>query len=224
MSLDKSESSEFDEEAARLNSAGNEQHKTDAKHGTPHHAIISSTDALTAQTPSETVEVTISDIATSIAGQQSPAEAPRKSNNDAGRLDVSPPLTSDVEEGDAPNRPRSSSSAAATKDRAALTASNVGMFAENADDAASVFSFDSHEQRPRTPMVGGTVNGSTTPFPSVVAGNATEYEHVINVCPCRCLFFTLKETICLVFSALGCAVYLAGLVALVLFLEGSAFE
>jgi hypothetical protein len=42
-----------------------------------------------------------------------------------------------------------------------------------------------------------------------------------NICPCRCLFFTLMETMCLVMSALGCAVFLAGLVALCLFLEGS---
>ena len=42
-----------------------------------------------------------------------------------------------------------------------------------------------------------------------------------NICPCRCLFFTLMETTCLVMSALGCAVFLAGLVALCLFLEGS---
>lgn len=42
-----------------------------------------------------------------------------------------------------------------------------------------------------------------------------------NVCPCRCFFFTLMETMCLVMSLLGCAVFLAGLVALCLFLEGS---
>lgn len=42
-----------------------------------------------------------------------------------------------------------------------------------------------------------------------------------NMFPCRCLFFTLMETTCLVMSALGCAVFLAGLVALCLFLDGS---
>jgi len=42
-----------------------------------------------------------------------------------------------------------------------------------------------------------------------------------NICPCRCIFFTLKESICLGMSALGCAVFFAGLIALCLFLEGS---
>lgn len=42
-----------------------------------------------------------------------------------------------------------------------------------------------------------------------------------HLCPCRCFFFTLMEATCLVMSALGCAVFFAGLVALCLFLEGS---
>eukprot|EP00984_Skeletonema_dohrnii_P005403 scaffold1901_cov82-Skeletonema_dohrnii-CCMP3373.AAC.3 len=118
---------------------------------------------------------------------------------------------------------------------------------ENQDDADgsstdSVFSFDSYEMKVtsrRIPLKFQSVitnpNNNTTgasstnvPFPSV---NATTLDHsssavttAENVCPCRCLFFTLKESICLVMSALGCAVFLAGLVVLCLYLEGSLFE
>lgn len=62
-----------------------------------------------------------------------------------------------------------------------------------------------------------------TPFPSV-NDPTEEMNELVNVCPCRCLFFTLKETICMTLSALGCAVFVAGLVFLCLFLEGSWFE
>eukprot|EP00804_Cyclotella_cryptica_P026476 CCRYP_008131-RA/>CCRYP_008131-RA protein AED:0.42 eAED:0.42 QI:0/-1/0/1/-1/1/1/0/186 len=61
------------------------------------------------------------------------------------------------------------------------------------------------------------------PFPSINV-SIDEYNKVVNVCPCRCLFFTLKETLCLVMSVLGCAVFFTGLVFLCLFLEGSWFE
>ena len=60
------------------------------------------------------------------------------------------------------------------------------------------------------------------PFPSV--NEPEEMNEMVNVCPCRCLFFTLKETICMVMSALGCAVFVTGLVFLCMFLEGSWFE
>ena len=61
------------------------------------------------------------------------------------------------------------------------------------------------------------------PFPSVNE-HTEEYNELVNVCPCRCLFFTLKETICMVMSALGCAVFVTGLVFLCMFLEGSWFQ
>lgn len=61
------------------------------------------------------------------------------------------------------------------------------------------------------------------PFPSVYAP-PDEHNELVNVCPCRCLFFTFKETICMVISAFGCAVFVVGLVFLCMFLEGSWFE
>mmetsp|Transcript_8455 Transcript_8455/g.18952 ORF Transcript_8455/g.18952 Transcript_8455/m.18952 type:complete len:208 (+) Transcript_8455:65-688(+) len=114
-----------------------------------------------------------------------------------------------------------------------VTTANVGIFAGDEDDTASVFSFDSYEKQPRIPLRVQNMlrkqhegrddpNSSEVPFPSIV-GASMEYENVVNVCPCRCLFFTLKETICLIMSALGCAVFLAGLIVLCMYLEGSAF-
>ena len=136
----------------------------------------------------------------------------------------------------------SNNGAAASADKPAASAtSNVGIFAEEEDDTASVFSFDSYVNQPRIPLQvqsamneqraklmasGGDVEageGGAVPFPSVV-GRSMEVERAVNVCPCRCLFFTLKETICLVMSALGCAVFLAGLVVLCMYLEGSLFN
>lgn len=127
----------------------------------------------------------------------------------------------------------------------AVTNSNVGIFATNnddEDDTASVFSFDSYEKQPRIPLRlqhmlnkqqqkqqnngnndnNGEGGDNDVPFPSVM-GASLEYDPVVNVCPCRCLFFTLKETLCLIMSALGCAVFLAGLVLLCMYLEGTAF-
>ena len=116
-----------------------------------------------------------------------------------------------------------------------VTNSNVGIFANNdEDDTASVFSFDSYEKQPRIPLRlqnmlhkqkqnngnDNNAEGGDVPFPSVM-GASLEYDPVVNVCPCRCLFFTLKETLCLTMSALGCAVFLAGLVVLCMYLEGS---
>jgi len=110
---------------------------------------------------------------------------------------------------------------------------NVGIFAGDEDDTASVFSFDSLEKSNIPLRVQNLLrqqhestddpNSSSVPFPSMV-GASMEYETAVNVCPCRCLFFTLKETICLIMSALGCAVFLAGLVVLCIYLEGSAFD
>ncbi|KAL9190064.1 hypothetical protein ACHAXT_007275 [Thalassiosira profunda] len=135
----------------------------------------------------------------------------------------------------------SNNGAAAADKPAASATSNVGIFAEEEDDTASVFSFDSYVNQPRIPLQaqsamneqraklmasGGDVEageGGAVPFPSVV-GRSMEVERAVNVCPCRCLFFTLKETICLVMSALGCAVFLAGLVVLCMYLEGSLFN
>jgi len=119
------------------------------------------------------------------------------------------------------------------------TSNNIGILSEE-DDTASVFSFDSYEQRPSIPLRvqnmiqrsmnnnndGSTNipgNSSTVPFPSVIGSTTYNDGDVVNVCPCRCLFFTLKETICLIMSALGCAVFLAGLVLLCMYLEGSIF-
>ena len=110
--------------------------------------------------------------------------------------------------------------------------SKVGILAPDADEneTSSVFSFDSIERAPRIPLrfqhlmkrsKTDEKGDSDVPFPSVV-GITQEYEST-NICPCRCLFFTLKETICLVMSALGCAVFLAGLILLCMYLEGSAF-
>ena len=99
----------------------------------------------------------------------------------------------------------------------------------------SLFSFDSYELKGYknrfqsvTTTGAATVGSSTIPFPSVVAAS-TDGATIVpqltrNICPCQCLFFTVKETICLVMSALGCAVFLAGLVVLCLYLEGSLFE
>ncbi|KAL7531073.1 hypothetical protein ACHAWF_003618 [Thalassiosira exigua] len=116
---------------------------------------------------------------------------------------------------------------------------NVGIFAGDEDDTASVFSFDSYEKsdiplrvqdmirRQREEQQRGDgddpLGRSAVPFPSVV-GASMEYERAVNVCPCRCLFFTLKETLCLILSALGCAVFVTGLVLLCMFLEGSHFN
>jgi len=118
------------------------------------------------------------------------------------------------------------------------TSNNIGILSEE-DDTASVFSFDSYEKRPTIPLRvqnmiqrslnnndGSTNipgNSNTVPFPSVIGSTTYNDGDVVNVCPCRCLFFTLKETICLIMSALGCAVFLAGLVLLCMYLEGSIF-
>ncbi len=105
----------------------------------------------------------------------------------------------------------------------------------------SVFSFDSYEIKgipPKSQSVLHPSNNNTTtdrgsttvPFPSVVATsigrtpNNTSLPITHNACPCQCLFFTVKESICLVVSALGCAVFLAGLIFLCLYLEGTLFE
>jgi len=128
----------------------------------------------------------------------------------------------------------------------ANTAPGVGIFAsvnDGDDDEASVFSFDSIEKQPRIPLRvqnlllqqqqarTGAGNGdpnadsaAAVPFPSVVGASVEYAPNVVNVCPCRCLFFTLKETICLILSALGCSVYCAGLVLLIMYLEGSIFN
>ena len=72
--------------------------------------------------------------------------------------------------------------------------------------------------------VGAGAAGGEPPFASVV-GPAVEYDaDAVNVCPCRCLYFTLKETICLVFSAMGCGLFLAGIIALCMYLAGGYFD
>ncbi len=104
----------------------------------------------------------------------------------------------------------------------------------------SLFSFDSYEIKgipPKSQSVLHNNNNTTTsgasttvPFPSVIATsiertpNNTSLPIAHNACPCQCLFFTVKESICLVVSALGCAVFLAGLIVLCLYLEGTLFE
>lgn len=106
------------------------------------------------------------------------------------------------------------------------------------NSVGSVFSFDSYEMKGLynkfhsiTTTGAATIGTSNNniPFPSVTAAAASNNTTNLsiplrNICPCQCLFFTVKETICLVMSALGCAVFLAGLVVLCLYLEGSLFE
>ena len=66
--------------------------------------------------------------------------------------------------------------------------------------------------------------GGEPPFASVV-GPSVEYDaDAVNACPCRCLYFTLKETMCLVLSALGCGLFLAGIIALCMYLAGGYFD
>ena len=98
------------------------------------------------------------------------------------------------------------------------------------EETASAFTSDSYEDQKTTfqdLIISSKTNfwndDNRVPFPSVNAP-PEEINEVVNVCPCRCLFFTLKETICMVMSALGCAVFIAGLVFLCMFLEGSWFE
>ena len=123
---------------------------------------------------------------------------------------------------------------------------NVDDGEEDDGSTDSVFSFDSYETKRRIPLQfqstttitnnnnpnNNTIR-SSIPFPSVntqtpldyISGDAAATIAMTeNVCPCRCLFFTVKESICLVLSALGCAVFLAGLIVLCLYLEGSLFQ
>jgi hypothetical protein len=70
----------------------------------------------------------------------------------------------------------------------------------------------------------GVAAGGEPPFASVV-GPSVEYDaDAANACPCRCLYFTLKETVCLVLSALGCGLFLAGIIALCMYLAGGYFD
>ena len=130
------------------------------------------------------------------------------------------------------------STASSTNNDKPTTSTKTSRILSEEDDTASVFSFDSYEKRPSIPLRvqnmiqhsmnnnGSTNipgNSSTVPFPSVIGSTTYNDGDVVNVCPCRCLFFTLKETICLIMSALGCAVFLAGLVLLCMYLEGSIF-
>jgi hypothetical protein len=41
-----------------------------------------------------------------------------------------------------------------------------------------------------------------------------------NICPCRCIYFTMRETTCLIISAMGCGVFLAGIISLCFYLSG----
>ena len=120
-------------------------------------------------------------------------------------------------------------------------------------DTASVFSFDSYERRPRIPLRvqnmirkqqqqqrqhnysnDDTNNRSAVPFPSVAnasmeggTGGGQQRMAMMNgahECPCRCLFFTLKETVCMIMSLLGCLIFLVGLILLCMYLEGSIFN
>jgi U3 small nucleolar RNA-associated protein 14 len=98
----------------------------------------------------------------------------------------------------------------------AASTTTIGILSGDENDTASVFSFDSYDKQPHVPlrfqnmlnrrsgnnnMISSDNNG--VPFPSVNSASL-EYNDVVNVCPCRCLFFTLKETLCMVMSALGC--------------------
>ena len=159
-------------------------------------------------------------------------------------LDDNNPDTSTILKGN-PFKVLASTNTVPSEAQSTIAVSNIGIFATNEgeDDTASVFSFDSYEKQPRIPLrvqnilqrdrqqqqssTNDLINNSTAvPFPSVI-GASLGYDNslpVVNVCPCRCLFFTLKETICLIMSALGCAVFLAGLVLLCMYLEGSIFS
>ena len=97
---------------------------------------------------------------------------------------------------------------------------------ESRTSSNSVFSIESYEMKD---IFTSTAASNSVPFPSVnaasqYASDAVNNVMADNVCPCRCLFFTLKESVCLALSALGCGVFLAGLVVLCLYLEGSTFE
>mmetsp|Transcript_5208 Transcript_5208/g.10789 ORF Transcript_5208/g.10789 Transcript_5208/m.10789 type:complete len:208 (+) Transcript_5208:2-625(+) len=117
---------------------------------------------------------------------------------------------------------------------------------QHEDDTASLFSFDSYEKQPRIPLrlqnllkrknnndSNDPESSNTVPFPSVINRDAAQDQggsggrlflvgQDVDV-PCRCLFFTVKETICMILSALGCAVFLCGLILLCMYLEGSIF-
>jgi hypothetical protein len=41
-----------------------------------------------------------------------------------------------------------------------------------------------------------------------------------NICPCQCIYFTMRETTCLIISAMGCGVFLAGIISLCFYLSG----
>lgn len=65
------------------------------------------------------------------------------------------------------------------------------------------------------------------PFASVVVkggGGIQNFDNdditTNNVCPCQCIYFTMRETICLIISAMGCSVFLAGIISLCFYLSG----
>jgi len=117
---------------------------------------------------------------------------------------------------------------------------------QHEDDTASLFSFDSYEKQPRIPLrlqnllkrknnndSNDPESSNAVPFPSVINRDIAQDQggsggrlflvgQDVDV-PCRCLFFTVKETICMILSALGCAVFLCGLILLCMYLEGSIF-
>ena len=64
------------------------------------------------------------------------------------------------------------------------------------------------------------------PFASVVVkegGGIQNFNDDIttnSVCQCQCIYFTMRETICLIISAMGCGVFLAGIISLCFYLSG----
>ena len=70
----------------------------------------------------------------------------------------------------------------------------------------------------------GVAAGGEAQFASDVGPAVVFDADAFNVCQCRCLYFTLMETICLVLSALGCGFFLSGIIALCMYLAGGYFD
>jgi hypothetical protein len=179
--------------------------------------------------------------ATSAAAVSSSSEEEKQNNGgNSSFLEAAAAAATNTEEPTTPP-PESSPDDIENQQRPKFLATSdfsVGILAPHDDDASStdsVFSFDSFEMKRRTPLKfqsmtnnNAMASSSNVPFPSVRATNDYSSSDAAlamteNICPCQCLFFTVKESICLVMSALGCAVFLAGLIVLCMYLEGSLF-
>ena len=67
----------------------------------------------------------------------------------------------------------------------------------------------------------GNSSSPTPPFASDLEPSVEYDAMALNAsCPCRCMYFALIETACLVMSAMGCGLFLVGLVFLCMYLAG----